>query len=419
MREPTVEPDGGGTVASTVAIRSHFPALERQEGGRPVAYFDGPGGTQVPRAVADAMVDYLFHHNANTHWAYPASAETDAMLARSRGVFAELLNGTPEEIVFGANMTTLTLHLSRAIGRRLGRGDEVIVTELDHHANVAPWTALATERGAVVRWGRLIPESGQLDMQQVLSLIGDRTRLVAIGAAANALGTVSDLRPVIEAAHGVGALVFVDGVHFVPHQLPDVRALGCDFFACSPYKCYGPHVGVLWGRASLLRREDFARLLPASNEPPERAETGTLCHEGIAGAAAAVEWLAALAGDDGALRGRLAAVYAALHERGSLLFRHLWDGLAGTFRVRLFGPPPDAVRTPTIGFVVDGMPSSTVSRHLASRGIFTSHGDFYAKTVVERLGLAPEGLVRAGCACYTTEGEIDRLVAGVRELTAE
>jgi cysteine desulfurase family protein (TIGR01976 family) len=292
----------------------------------------------------------------------------------------------------------------------------VVVTELDHHANVAPWTALATERGAVVHVGRLVPETGQLDMDHLLSLIGERTRLVAIGAAANALGTINDLQPVIAAAHDVGALVFVDGVHFVPHELPDVRALGCDFFACSPYKCYGPHVGVLWGREDLLRRQDFVRVLPASNEPPERAETGTLCHEGIVGAAAAVEWLAALTGNDGPLREQLAIVYTALHDRGCQLFRRLWDELAEAPRVRLFGPPPGAARTPTIAFVIDGVRSSAVSRQLASRGVFTSHGDFYAMTVVERLGLAPEGLVRAGCACYTTEDEIDRLAGAVREI---
>ncbi len=419
MHEPAMEPMSRRAVVSTDTIRSHFPALDRREAGQPVAYFDGPGGTQVPRAVADAMVEYLFYHNANTHWAYPTSAETDAALALGRETFAGLLNGAAEEIVFGANMTTLTMHLSRAVGRRLQAGDEVVVTELDHHANVAPWTALATERDAVVRVGRLVPETGQLDMDHLLSLIGERTRMVAVGAAANALGTINDLQPVIAAARGVGALVFVDGVHFVPHELPDVRALGCDFFACSPYKCYGPHVGVLWGRQDLLRRQDFARLLPASNEPPERAETGTLCHEGIVGAAAAVDWLAALAGNDGPLRERLAIVYAALHDRGSQLFLRLWDELAETPRVRLFGPPPDAARTPTIAFVLDGVPSSAVSRQLASRGVFTSHGDFYAMTVVERLGLAPEGLVRAGCACYTTEDEIDRLAGAVREIALD
>ena len=418
MNEHRTESSRGMEVVSETTIRGHFPALERQHGGRPVAYFDGPGGTQVPRMVVDAMVDYLFHHNANTHWQYPASAETDAALWNGREMFAALLNGTPREIVFGTNMTTLTFHVSRALGRRIRPGDELVVTELDHHANIAPWTALGKERDAVVRWGRLVPETGQLDMEHVLSLIGDRTKVVAIGAAANALGTVTDLGPVIQAAHAVGALVFVDGVHYVPHQLADVRALGCDLFACSPYKFYGPHVGVLWGREALLLDIDFPKLLPASNDPPERAETGTLCHEGIVGAAAGVEWLASLAGRDGTVRQRLAAAYGTLHARGRALFARLWDGLGAIGGVRRFGPSPTEPRTPTAAFVVRGVPADEVSRHLATHGLFTSHGDFYAMTVVERLGLAPAGLVRAGCSCYTTEHEIDRLVEGVAELAS-
>ena len=403
------------TVASTEQIRSAFPALERRIGDHPIAYFDGPGGTQVPRAVGDAVLDYLYHHNANTHWGYPTSEETDEALGRARVVLATLLNGDPNEIVFGANMTTLTFHLARALGRGWGVGDEIVVTELDHHANVAPWTALAVDRGVHLRWGRLDPARGVLHLDQVIGLINERTKLVAIGAAANALGTVTDLAPVVAAAREVGALVFVDGVHFVPHALPDVQALGCDFFACSPYKFYGPHIGVLWGRAALLEGADFPRLEPAPEQAPERAETGTLSHEGIVGAAAAVEWLGALA-RSATLRTQLEATYAALHERGAGLFARLWNGLRGIPAVRLFGPEPHESRTPTAAFVVDGVPSSAVARYLGQFGVFVSHGDFYAKTVVDRLGLAPEGLVRAGCACYTTAEEVDRLVAGVEEV---
>jgi cysteine desulfurase family protein (TIGR01976 family) len=400
-------------VASVTDIRRHFPALDREHGEHPVAYFDGPGGTQVPRAVVDAATDYLFHHNANTHWAYPSSAETDALLDHARTMFAALVHGSPDEIVFGANMTTLTYHMSRALGRRVEPGDELVVTELDHHANIDPWLALESERGAIVRWGRLRPDSGVLDHEGLLSLIGPRTKIVAIGAAANALGTVTDLSPIIAAAHAVGALVYVDAVHYVPHAAVDVQAWGCDFLVCSPYKFYGPHVGVLWGRRDLLETIDFPRLAPASDTPPERAETGTLCHEGIVGAAAAVEWLASLADGIGDLRARLQAVYGELHARGSRLGERLWTGLQAVPGVRLFGPGPHDDRTPTVSFTVDGVASSAVSRALADRAVFTSHGDFYAQTVVERLGLAPEGLVRAGCACYTTQDEIDRLIAGV------
>jgi cysteine desulfurase family protein (TIGR01976 family) len=397
-------------------IRRHFPALERRQGEYPVAYFDGPGGTQVPQAVVDAMADYLLCHNANTHWAYPSSAETDAALTHAREVFAALLNGAPDEVAFGANMTTLTYHVSRAVGRDIGPGDEIVVTELDHHANIDPWVALEQGRGAVIRWGRLQPELGTLDLEHVMSLITPRTKLVAVGAAANALGTISDLEPVIAAAHAVGALVYVDAVHYVPHGLPDVRAWGCDFLACSPYKFYGPHVGVLWGRRALLERFDFPRLAPASDAPPERAETGTLCHEGIVGAAAAVEWLASLADGSDVLRQRLDGVYQELHARGARLVERMWSGLGAIPQVRLFGPGPRARRTPTVSFTVAGVASASASRALGLRGIFTSHGDFYAQTVVERLGLAPDGLIRAGCACYTTENEVDRLVEGVAAL---
>lgn len=402
-------------VASTDQIRSDFPALERRVGAERVAYFDGPGGTQVPRAVGDAVLDYLYHHNANTHWQYPSSVETDEALARARRVLATLVNGAPSEIAFGTNMTTLTFHLARALGRAWGPGDEIVVTELDHHANIAPWTALEVDRGVTVRWGRLDVATGELDLEHVVGLVNERTKLVAIGVASNGLGTITDIAPVVAAARKAGALVFVDGVHYTPHALPDVRALDCDFFACSPYKFYGPHVGVLWGRAELLGRLEFPRLAPAPSEAPERAETGTLCHEGIVGAGAAVEWLAGLAEGD-SLRGRLEAAYGVLHQRGAALFATLWDELSDVPGVRLFGPGPHRPRTPTAALVVEGVKSSDVARHLAQRGVFVSHGDFYARTVVERLGLMPEGLVRAGCACYTDGEEIARLATAIREL---
>jgi cysteine desulfurase family protein (TIGR01976 family) len=404
-------------VATPAEIRAHFPALARVHRGQPVAYFDGPGGTQVPRVVGDALLDYLYHHNANTHWAYPTSAETDAALAHARVVLAAFLNATPDEIAFGNNMTTLTMHLARALGRAWGPGDEVIVTELDHHANVAPWTALAKERGITIRTVRMRVDDGQLDWTDLERAFSARTRLLAIGAASNALGTISDVAAAARLARAAGALVFVDGVHYAPHVLPDVRALDCDFFACSAYKFHGPHVGVLYGRRALLAATDFPKLIPASDEPPENAETGTINHEGIVGAAAAVEWLGSLAGE-GELRPRLAAVFAELHPRGRDLFAALWHGLAGVPGVRLFGPAPDTARTPTVGWVVRGVPSSEVARRLADRAVFVSHGDFYAHTVIERLGQQPEGLVRAGCACYTTREEVDRLVAGVSAIAA-
>ncbi|HXG68497.1 MAG TPA: cysteine desulfurase-like protein [Blastocatellia bacterium] len=396
-------------------IRKHFPALERKHAGQHVAYFDGPGGTQTPRAVVEAMNDYLFHHNANTHWDYPSSHETDAIILAARQALADFLNAAPDEIAFGANMTTLTFHLSRAIGQECGPGDEIVVTELDHHANVAPWQALARERGVTVRVARMLPETGQLDWDDLGDCLNGRTKLLAITAASNALGTINDVERAIRMAKAVGAMTFVDAVHYAPHRLVDVRRFDCDFLACSAYKFYGPHIGVLYGKRDLLESLDFPKLIPAPDDAPERVETGTQNHEGIAGAAAAVDFLAAL-GEGGNRRERLQSAMAALHREGAALTTRLMEGLGSIDKVRLYGPPPEALRTPTVAFTVAGLPSDQVARHLAERAIFASHGDFYALTVVERLGLLEQGLVRAGCACYTTPAEVERLIEAVADL---
>lgn len=240
------------TLASTAEIRGHFPALERLHAGRPVAYFDGPGGTQVPRTVAEAMTDYLLHHNANTHWHYPSSIETDAAIAAAREAVADLLGSAADEVAFGANMTTLAFHVARGLAREWASGDEIVITELDHHANQAPWTAVAEERGLVVRQVPFDSGTGRLDLDALRACLGPRTRLVAVGAASNALGTVTDVAHVTRMAHAAGAVCFVDAVHAAPHVLLDVRAIGCDFLACSPYKFYGPHLGVLYGRRDRL-----------------------------------------------------------------------------------------------------------------------------------------------------------------------
>jgi cysteine desulfurase family protein (TIGR01976 family) len=396
-------------------IRQCFPALARNHNGYPVAYFDGPGGTQVPRTVVEAMNDYLYHHNANTHWAYPSSEETDAIIDSARSVLADFLNASPTEIVFGANMTTLTFHLARALGRSYERGDEILVTELDHHANIAPWRTLEKECDVKVRMVKMIPETGELDWNDFSRQLTGRTKLVAIGAASNALGTINDVRRAEEMAHSLGAKIFVDAVHYAPHELVDVRDWNCDFLACSAYKFYGPHIGILYGRHDLLDSLDFPKLIPAPDSAPERAETGTQNHEGIAAAAAAVDFLASLAPSP-TRRERLHAGLRQLHERSNALITQLWTGLQETGRVRLYGPSPGTARTPTIAFTVDGVPSIEVAEKLAERGVFLSHGDFYAMTIVERLGQTPHGLVRAGCACYTTPEEVDRLIAGVRGL---
>jgi cysteine desulfurase family protein (TIGR01976 family) len=404
-------------VATVEEIRAHFPALERLHHGRPVAYFDGPGGTQVPRAVTDAITDYLLHHNANTHWRYPSSRETDAMIEGAREALGDLVGASPREVVFGANMTTLTFHLARGLGRAWGEGDEIVVTELDHHANIAPWRALERDRGVTVRVVPIVPETGQLDWGALERAVSRRTRLLAIGAASNALGTITDVAPAVRLARDAGALTFVDAVHYAPHRLVDVRAIGCDFLACSAYKFYGPHIGVLYGRAERLAAVEIPKLEPAPDTAPERLETGTLNHEGIAGAAAAVNFLASLQPGTGGRRDRLRAVYAELDRRGLALVQRLLDGLRAIPGVRVFGTATSAARTPTVAFTLGDRHSDAVADALAEEAVFLSTGDFYAASVVRRYELASRGgLVRAGCAAYTTADEVDRLLAGVGRL---
>ena len=413
----TATAESEGQAVSLSAIRAQFPALARMHRGHPVAYFDGPGGTQVPRPVVEAMDDYLYHHNANTHWRYPTSEETDALIAYAREALAAFVNGRPDEIVFGQNMTTLTFHVARAIGRELGPGDEVVLTELDHHGNVAPWRALEQERGVTIRMVKMRLDDGRLDWSDLEAAITPRTKVLAIGAASNALGTITDVAAAGALAHAVGATVFVDAVHYAPHALVDVQALGCDFLACSAYKFYGPHIGVLWGRRDRIEALDAPRLEPAPQESPERLETGTQNHEGIVGAAAAVEFLASLAGPgQRSRRASLIDAYDVLHARGAALLEQLWTSLESIDGVRLYGPRPGTPRTPTLSFTMRARTTDQVAATLANRGVFVSNGDFYAATIVDRYGLAPQGLVRVGCSCYSSDEEVVRLVDGVRAL---
>ena len=404
--------------ASLADIRGRFPALERMHDGHPVAYFDGPGGTQVPASVVAAMSDYLLHHNANTHWEYPTSAETDAMLLAARGAMADFFNCTSDEVAFGNNMTTLTYHVARALGQRWGAGDEIVVTDLDHHANIDPWLRLAHERGVTVRKVRVNLESGELDWASLERALSPQTRLLAIGAASNAIGTINDVARASRLARAGGALTFVDAVHYAPHTLVDVQALGCDLLACSPYKFYGPNTGALFVRRELLGALDVPRLAPGPNEGGERLETGTQNHEGIVGAGAAVDFLAGIGQDTpGATRrAKLESAFGVLHERALALFTQLWEGLGAIPGVTRYGPPPSRPRTPTAAFTLRGADSASVARSLAARGVFVSHGDFYASTVVSQLGHESDGLVRAGCACYTSASEVERLLTGVEAL---
>lgn len=401
------------TIASVEEIRSHFPALKRNINGFPVAYFDGPGGTQVPRSVVEAMNDYMYNHNANTHWAYTTSRETDEIIEDSRQTMADFLNAESDEIVYGQNMTTLTFHLARSLGREMQAGDEIIVTELDHHANSDTWRSLEKDRGVIIRTIPMNTESGQLELDVLGNLLNEKTRVLAIGAASNALGTINEFEKAVGMAKAAGALTFVDAVHYAAHNLIDVKKIDCDFLACSSYKFYGPHMGILYGRKGLLEQIDFPKLKPAPNYSPERAETGTQNHEGIAGAAAAVDFIASLA-STGTRRERLAAAFEDLHNRQHELTKTFWNALTQMKAVKVYGPPPHMPRTSTISFTIEGKTSESVTSQLAEKGLFTSNGDFYAATIVEQLGI--EGLVRVGFACYTTAEEVRQLTQGISSL---
>jgi cysteine desulfurase family protein (TIGR01976 family) len=403
--------------ASVEAIRTRFPALTRQHASKPVAYFDGPGGTQMPRDVVTAMADYLHNHNANTHWNYPTSAETDSVIDNARAAIADFFNATPREIAFGNNMTTLTFHVSRALGRKWGPADEVVVTELDHQANVAPWKEMARERGVTIRTVPFDVKTGELIWSELEKAVTSKTKLVAIGAASNALGTISPVAEAAKLAHAKGALCYVDAVHFASHRVIDVKEMDCDFLVVSPYKFYGPHTGAIYAKAEVMAALDVPKLEPASNEIPERVETGTQNHEGIAGAGAAVEFLASLS-PGATRREKLVRTMTELHERGDELVERLWNGLGAIKGVQCYGPPPGRPRTPTISFSVAGKHSRDVAKGLVPEGIFASNGNFYATGVLEKLGKRPEGLMRAGCACYNTEEEVDRLIVGVKKIAA-
>jgi len=337
------------------------------------------------------------------------------MLLAARTAVADFLNATPREIAFANNMATGAFHLARALGRRWGPGDEIVITDLDHHANVAPWRALERERGVRIKRVGVHLATGQLDWAALQTALTPAVRLLAIGAGSNALGTITDVAAATQLAHANGSLVFVAAVHYAPHALVDVRAIDCDFLGCSAYKFYGPHVGVIYVRDALVDLLDVPKLDPAPNEGGERLETGTQNHEGIVGAGAAVDFLASL-GTGTTRRAQLVDAFHGLHAQGMTLFRQLWDGLGAIPGVTRYGPGPDQPRTPTIAFTVKGHDAESVTRALVHRGVFTSHGDFYAATIVELLGKSQEGLVRAGAACYTTEDEVARLIDGVAAL---
>jgi len=404
-------------------VRRQFPALALQVNGMPAVYFDGPAGTQVPQRVIDAMRDYLTFSNANTHGAFATSRKSDELIAGAHAAVADLLGCQAEEVVFGPNMTTLTFSLSRAIGRELGLGDEIVVTRPDHDANVAPWCALE-ERGCRVRFVDINPSDCTLNMADFKLQITPRTRLVAFGYASNAVGTINDVEEIIGLAHAVGALAYVDAVHYAPHGPIDVRRLQCDFLVCSPYKFFGPHSGALFGKREHLARLRPYKVRPASEENPYRWETGTQNHEGQAGIIAAIDYLAELGRRASpAVASRRAALLAAYdvirpYERG--LAERLISGLLAISGLTFYGikdPARCTQRVPTVAIRIAGHTPRELASYLGERGIFTWDGNYYALNLSERLGVeSGGGMLRIGLVHYNTAEEVDRLLAALREV---
>jgi len=405
--------------------RARFPALSREIDGRPVVYFDGPAGSQVPQSVVDAVASYLTDMNANCGGAFASSRESDELLDRAHRAVADFL-GSPnaDTVVFGPNMTTLTLGLARAMSRTWRVGDEVVVTLLEHDANFTPWVLAAQDAGATVREVAIRGDDCTLDMDDLKSKLNDRTRLVAVGAASNAVGTINPLREVADLVHAAGAQVFVDAVHYAPHGPIDVQAWDCDFVTCSAYKFFGPHVGILWGKRGPMAELPAYKLRPATNELPGRWMTGTQNHEGIAGTLAAVDYLAEIgrAHDPTAedRRSALSAAYRAIVDYERTLVRHMLESLAGLSDVRVWGITDLerlAERVPTVAITHPRHTPQQIAQHLADRGIFVWHGNYYALPLTESLGLEPEGMVRIGQLHYNTRAEIDRLIEAIRELS--
>jgi cysteine desulfurase family protein (TIGR01976 family) len=412
--------------------RRFFPSLSQTIQEYPVTYFDNPGGTQVPSAVLDAMTAYLTRANANTGGAFANSRRTDAIIAEARAAMADFLNADADEIIFGANMTTLTFAISRSLGCAFQSGDEILVTTLDHDANIAPWLALR-ESDVVIQIADIDPATCTLNMDDLHSKLSPRTKLVAIGYASNAVGTINDLATITKWAREVGALVFVDAVQYAPHGPIDIRALDCDFLVCSAYKFFGPHLGILYGKRPLLEQLVAYKVRPAPNQPPDKFETGTLNHEGIAGLLGTLDYLTMLGRDHADLypdeypdwSGRRRALKLAMraiqeYERGlvAYLLEHL-NSVPGLSVLGLTRPEDLPRRVPTVACVSNRYLPRDMARELGERGIFTWDGNYYAMALMERLGLGEHGALRIGLAHYNTVEEIDRLLAMLRDLHTE
>ncbi|GLZ36419.1 cysteine desulfurase-like protein [Actinokineospora sp. NBRC 105648] len=392
------------------AVRARFPALA--EGA---AHFDGPGGSQVPDAVAEAVARTMLAAVSNRGQVTAAERRADLVVTGARQAVADLLGADPAGVVFGRSMTALTYDLSRALAKHWGPGDEVVVTRLDHDANIRPWVQAAEAVGATVRWAGFDRETGELPVSAITDVLSPRTRLVAVTAASNLLGSRPDVSAITAAAHEVGALAYVDGVHLTPHAFVDVAALGADFYACSPYKFLGPHLGAVAAAPALLETLRPDKLLPSSDAVPERFELGTLPYESLAGTTAAVDFLASLVAGEGPRRTRLARSMAALDGHEAALLARLDGGLRALPGVLVHGAP-DRHRTPTVLFTVDGLTPRAVYERLALAGVNAPASHFYALECARWLGLGDAGAVRAGIAPYTNESDVDRLLTEVADL---
>jgi cysteine desulfurase family protein (TIGR01976 family) len=399
------------------AIRARFPALDRREHGQPVAYLDGPGGTQVPKAVIDAMNSVLTEGVSNIGGDFGASHLAEETTHRGREAMADFFNADPSEISFGQNMTSITFALSRALARTWSPGDAIVVTSLDHDANFTPWVRAAEDAGAEVRVAHFDSGTGQLDPAAIADLLDDRVRLVATCVASNAIGTLVDVTAVAEMAHAAGAVVYLDAVHAGPHHLVDVRSIDCDFLVASAYKFFGPHIGILYGKLDRLAELDFYKVRPAPSDPPDKLETGTQSFESIAGVTAAIDYLAGL-GEGSNRRARLVEGYRRIREHESTLSSRFIEGVAGLDRVTIHGAPAaDDRRVSTFALSVDGISPTEAASRLSALGLYVWSGHYYALNAIERLGfLEAGGLVRIGFVHYNTADEVDRALGGLAAL---
>lgn len=395
-------------------VRAQFPALRREVNGLPAAYLDGPGGTQVPQSVIDAMAGFMQRGGSNLGGPFATSRETDVVTADARRAMADFFGARPDEIAFGQNMTSLTFAVSRALAATWQPGDEIVVTRLDHDANVSPWLLAARDRDVTVRWADFDPADGcTLDIEGLHDLLTSRTRLVAVTHASNAVGTVVDVARVARAARSVGALTYVDAVHYAPHFLIDVAESGVDFLVASTYKFFGPHTGVLYGRGDLLESLEAYKVRPAPDRGPGKWETGTQSFESLAGVTATVDYMASL-GVGADRRQRLMAAYKAIGEHDAALTGQFLRALEAMDGVRLFGIADGRLRTPTFAVSVAGVPAHDVAARLGEQGIFVWAGHYYAVEVMRRLGVLDEGgLVRIGFVHYTSDEEVDRVARGL------